>query len=1036
MLCTGEETTMENKDNRFYKINWERTKTPIEVSYDEYNGLGKNYLFYEQVEKMVDFCREHTKHLPVVMKEDKDSKEKKDDSKKANTGVFQVKNNSLTISMVGNRGSGKSSLMSTTRNVIEGKEDMGVYSMDIIDPNAFGDSLSMIELVVSKIFEATNNLYKDHQNISEDGDKAYHSIIDEMKSIINVIADLKACKSKFYEGNPNIEILSGIKERVNIKTKIKMLFNCFLAYTNLMNEQLNKFHSYKKIAIFIDDIDMVKNKVVYEMLEEIRQFFSENAIIFLSFKQEELYSAILQNKVYENDLLLKNNLISMHQVHEKTAKYIEKVTPVTLHVYLPSRIELYKTDYFSIIKNLIELPNDELKNKNIKNWLREKKSEIFIKDDVQELKEIISNSANDDKELLIKNLIGELKKHRIEDFYKYLMNEEVIESGIQDTSTLEFQSEGIELSDRTIKTVLSNLLNYNELEAVQAVMDKRSIEKNEDDELDIKKWIDKKILDKTQLQISPIDSIEDVEYIYPTNLRGLLQLLEIINDMVDVKYIIENYCEDNLKEKMQKSKVSKNLLSNIELYDNYLRGYSQTLLSNEDMSFLQEWKNTQLTSKNHFVCLTLENRIADYVKNNDSNNYAKERFKNTIVYEAVQVYNVSISDVYTMLEEYKKIVAKEVKDFYFIYMIKMKYGIELLSNYLKAANISTLDEEKENDSLDSYLKLVNCKIIPEDFTYLSRITKDNLSVYIRKDINGEVETKFIDKIINIKYSDYVNLLEKIIYSSESSKGDFRKNIIMQKGASKNFEKKALFTYNNLFDYEMNVRNLTNGVSYFIDPIAFLGRKDYVEDSFKVMKYVFISLFDIDILVRLRYGRSGTNEFKRAMYKIINVLRKTIDKDKLDVFGDKNVRVFEETSNMSNFIYYKIEKEWLSKISNCVFINAGSSKANYYSEDEIEFIASDITESLEKLLECINKLLKNKENNSIKGEFIEFYSVFSSRSDKLLTSEDDRKVLDDYYTRIKENKERLTKDIRKKIYEILDRIIADNEFLVTRKEDNE
>lgn len=399
------------------------------------------------------------------------------------------------------------------------------------------------------------------------------------------------------------------------------------------------------------------------------------------------------------------------------------------------------------------------------------------------------------------------------------------------------------------------------------------------DKLIMSDWLYAALNARLRLKLRPVDKREDTPCNLPQNLRGLLQLVRlIIDDMKIVDLDSEAY-----KDKSKRDKIASNIIGNLQIYDNYLRRNYQELLSGELGYILEGWKNTNYHAKNYFICDELFKMIEKV---------NKEVLVSLPKYYLIKSDNVTIGDVFNILEIYKSIAPTAQKTLYFIYLLKVLYSIKLLENYLSAS-------EGETESLEIYLTLINAKLLPEDFIYFQTYT-----------INANA-AQFDKKLVDEDYK-LRELYHKLLYSTVASDSDYRRAIPkytyydIDRKTSRPLSKTKQYDtlkFQRLYDYNIdNLDAFVSGFSYPIDPLAFVGQKWYVEETFSENKYVFYSMFDLDAFVRFDYGRAN-----RVHYELLERLLSKIDDILTISIGEKsqkNIRELQLAESMSSPVFCK------------------------------------------------------------------------------------------------------------------------------------
>jgi len=698
-------------------IDWQRMNSVITVT-----DADENYLFSEQLQKVRERCDEIT--------DDSDS------SHSDSRNDDRLRRESI-LGVVGERGSGKSSFLHTVKaNLTD------YFVFDIVDPSAFDDSIKIVELFVSQIYKC---IAEDERNANEYDDGTRNTIHQMLREITKVFADFRAGEQNFYENNSYGDVLVNIRQRVDLSTLINNLVSKFLKF---QEKDKSKHTLYRGLVLCIDDVDLVSNDKIYKLLEDVRKYLAGNVIVITAFHFKQLFDAVLHAKLQENKALLESGALTVSDVQDQAARYLEKLIPVQNRIELQNISNLLTNQYFSILSALVKKTN------------------------------------NSPKDIL----------------KKYLSDQ-----GLPFDST---------------------------------------------DELTMREWLYDSLNRRIRLKLCPVDKREEVLYNLPQNLRGLLQLVRLIADEMQEVVFKE-------KEEDKNGGIAEALLANLQRYEAYLSRYYQEILPTEFAGRIQLWKDTDYRAKNYFIC----DELLRIIKTID-----EEALVALPKYNLYLPYNITIGDVFLMLETYKGVAKTADKPQFFVYVLKVLYSIELLRQYLLACLGS-------NESLTIYLTLINAKIIYEDFGYFQSAES--------------VANKVIfDKAVTTpEGEDLGKLYGKLFYSSVAADSDFRRAISTftpdadKKNSKESPLRKArqfdILKYRFLNNFEIeNFNDFIDTTSYLIDPFAFVGQRKYVESSLYKNMYVFYSLFDIDALVRFDYGRADSSNDKllfRLLRKVEMIL---------------------------------------------------------------------------------------------------------------------------------------------------------------------
>lgn len=107
------------------KINWMAARTEVTLTAEEYNQKKADYLFQNSIERILELC----------------------DQYKINAKYYKDTNNSISI--VGERGSGKTSVVKMASQILKDKD---YFVFDIVDPGVFSGTISLLELFISNMY--------------------------------------------------------------------------------------------------------------------------------------------------------------------------------------------------------------------------------------------------------------------------------------------------------------------------------------------------------------------------------------------------------------------------------------------------------------------------------------------------------------------------------------------------------------------------------------------------------------------------------------------------------------------------------------------------------------------------------------------------------------------------------------------------------------------------------------------------------------------------------------------------------------------
>lgn len=263
-------------------------------------------------------------------------------------------NTNNIFSIVGDRGTGKSSFIETLgtalrKNVHRSNQDerKKLYILPKINPTIFDGKIDIIELLVAILKnQSEKNLERsgrlDDHYFQER--TRFNKIVNE---IITLLKDRRIEKSAFSERNSGAEVLINIQNQQNFSEKIADLIKSFL---NIMYD--GKVH-YTHIVLQIDDLDLVPNKFANQMLQYIVNFLKNqaNLLIFIAYREEQLYNSVLDSLITDNKNLLSEKEINLNEIREQGANFLEKSLPRPQRVYLRITNE---TSLKAVVKPFVE----------------------------------------------------------------------------------------------------------------------------------------------------------------------------------------------------------------------------------------------------------------------------------------------------------------------------------------------------------------------------------------------------------------------------------------------------------------------------------------------------------------------------------------------------------------------------------------------------------------------------------------------------------------------------------------------------------
>lgn len=721
------------------------------------------------------------------------------------------KNSSNVISIVGNRGCGKTSLIKAVQKHFKPKDDKeknisddekarykNFYVTDTIDPSIFDDTLLIPEFFISVLAQQVE---KSKENSSYEFAE-FHKKLNE---IMEVISHIKSNKERFYEDNHPSDIVRTIQKRYRFDELLKELIKSF--YTAIGKDKETK------MIVCIDDLDLVSNKYVYRMIEDIQKWLNKNCIVIVSFREVQLLNIIQDQFIKQNMNLIDKEIISISEIRDQTIQFYEKQMPVSRRIYLKGQKEFFNETARDIlkpfVKNMGEIDKSENDNKkdvectdNEFIWKCLKNEEINFHDFMEKMvrrKVALPLDPVDEKErvhLIYPNGLREMLA-----FVRMLVEMNEIRSETK-------EGEGAILKEN----LQENLKIYRDY-----ILSRAKANLNGEYYSIIDEWLKTSVGNKNYYICSKIDKF----------------LKDDTKDKKSFDYHQENVLYLNDEEDDEENDVV-------------------DLGKEEDLK-----TETQSQNKMNSNIINVDKSSGNFSYNNASMIYV----------EKTDSYNVMLGDVVQFIEKLKCTMAHNEEIMYFSYLIKLLYSIELLyalfgkyeisrddNGNIKYTYVRNLNDIDYDSVCDNYISLVNCKFTPDDFSYTQ--FDENMISFIEAELD-ENDIALIDMVTNMSYS-------KIRRKSDIWNVARPKKI----GTSSTYKHRPLF-YNNLSKKDLTKNSKNKLISnYNIDPMSYVLKKSYFE-KMDGGNYVFYSVFDIDIITRMIFANKKKEGKVTYVYRKIN-----------------------------------------------------------------------------------------------------------------------------------------------------------------------
>lgn len=460
---------------------------------------------------------------------------------------------------------------------------------------------------------------------------------------------------------------------------------------------------------------------------------------------------------------------------------------------------------------------------------------------------------------------------------------------------------------------------------------------------------------KTLIDIYSLDINERALYESGLTLRGIIQILEFLSE--DLKNIQNNFSDITL-------------INNLKKVKKYFWGVAEQLLNIEQKHILEKWDLVDSQSKNYIIYKELYYMLLKGTEYNErkDRNY---NIINLLVPNKVEAYNICLGDIVQILNAFKDEAGADLTKYHLIYTVKIFYSIELLESLISEffvsnkfsyklkfdltqnnSNVYLSSKELNDDKINSYwltryYHLTRYKILPGDISFFSKSRNelivlypaDDNEIYIpeNEENKGSVEEMYT-KNKNIENSDDVKLKEslkknimgffdKILYTSVSYYGDIsnisrfkvkqlnsRSQILRNDPHSLRYRHYFLFRFNNQSKlhesdkFSINeVTSLKKKSMYPFDPYSYLVKEQYLSKAIADHKYLFYSLFDIDLILTKNHDNKRNTPYYDLLSSVNSIFNSILRND----------------YNLSNFLISENNEE----VKNL----------ELYSEDEIKYL---------------------------------------------------------------------------------------------------
>lgn len=326
---------MPNTEDR-YAINWEEYKQPIVLKCKYWDGIPEHYMFSKELGRI--------RHILDDFNKVAEDSKKNGQADECDAGkMFIQKEMSRVIAISGERGSGKTSLLKSLKNILE-KE---YHVFDIIGPEVLSSDLSIIDIFVSMLRDIVNSL--DSECFST---CVLTKLNAQLKSITAAISVDKQKEDYFKNGHSDSSILESLNKRVHLD----VLFGTFLQDLLAILQTNNK--NPKDFVLIIDDLDLVKNQLIAKLLNDIQRYLDKKIIIIFAYRKRQLENSLFEDLITDNQRLLEHEVIDNEEIFSQINQFLLKLVPLGNRVSLFPNNDLLNKKMWVILKS-IDLGLDE-----------------------------------------------------------------------------------------------------------------------------------------------------------------------------------------------------------------------------------------------------------------------------------------------------------------------------------------------------------------------------------------------------------------------------------------------------------------------------------------------------------------------------------------------------------------------------------------------------------------------------------------------------------------------------------------------------
>ena len=265
------------------------------------------------------------------------------------------------IAFCGDRGEGKTSLLSSVRTILEDEKIRknaseklkieitpscsSIKALDLLDPLFFDKNHNLIELLLGQMVaeiikvdrekDAENKVLFDRRN---DLLKKFESAKRRLK-ILN--------KDSRQEEYDELENLDDLAASIKLREELDSLFQDYA-----------KYYKAEKLIISLDDIDLNMTEG-FQMVEQIRKYLSglHSCILLIALKVDQMERLVMSDMRQ----VLNRQMVKDEAIQDMARRYIAKLLPLSNRVILPKGSEIAEKDLVIVDRQLNEYPYGKVK---------------------------------------------------------------------------------------------------------------------------------------------------------------------------------------------------------------------------------------------------------------------------------------------------------------------------------------------------------------------------------------------------------------------------------------------------------------------------------------------------------------------------------------------------------------------------------------------------------------------------------------------------------------------------------------------------